>query len=130
VFQVVESRRVDGKVRQKVLLVLGDHSEIQTALDAWERELQKRTKRVEELEPYLNPVPTRWEIEQLAEKERPVLFLGHVFFPRPPAQSYWRHHKRAIQTLPVERRRIASLLARIEKARQLLGGDSQCERSQ
>ncbi len=37
-YQLVESRRVDGKPRQKVLLHLGQHPTVEAALKAWPRE--------------------------------------------------------------------------------------------
>ncbi len=40
-FQVVESRRVNGKPRQRVLVHLGQYSTVEEALKAWPREIQK-----------------------------------------------------------------------------------------
>jgi hypothetical protein len=39
--QLVESRRIDGKPRQKVLLHLGRHPTTEAALKAWAREIRK-----------------------------------------------------------------------------------------
>jgi hypothetical protein len=38
-YQLVESRRVDGKPRQKVLLHLGQHAAVEEALKRWPREV-------------------------------------------------------------------------------------------
>ena len=38
-YQLVESRRVDGKPRQKVLMHLGDHATVDDALKRWPREV-------------------------------------------------------------------------------------------
>lgn len=38
-YQLVESRRVDGKPRQKVLVHLGQHPTIDEALKRWPREV-------------------------------------------------------------------------------------------
>ena len=38
-YQLVESRRVDGKPRQKVLLHLGHHPTVDEALKRWPREV-------------------------------------------------------------------------------------------
>ncbi len=37
--QLVESRRVDGKPRQKVLMHLGDHATVDEALKRWPRKV-------------------------------------------------------------------------------------------
>ena len=37
--QLVESRRVDGKPRQKVLLHLGQHASVEEALKRWPRKV-------------------------------------------------------------------------------------------
>ena len=44
-YQLVESRRVDGKPRQKVLLHLGRHPTVDAALKNWPREV-KRLRRL------------------------------------------------------------------------------------
>ena len=38
-YQLVESRRVDGKPRQKVLVHLGHHQKVDDALKRWPREV-------------------------------------------------------------------------------------------
>ena len=38
-YQLVESRRVDGKPRQKVLMHLGHHATVDEALKRWPREV-------------------------------------------------------------------------------------------
>ena len=38
-YQLVESRRVDGKPRQKVLMHLGTHATVDEALKRWPREV-------------------------------------------------------------------------------------------
>lgn len=38
-YQLVESRRVDGKPRQKVLLHLGQHASVEEALKRWPRKV-------------------------------------------------------------------------------------------
>jgi hypothetical protein len=38
-YQLVESRRVDGKPRQKVLMHLGNHATVDEALRRWPREV-------------------------------------------------------------------------------------------
>jgi hypothetical protein len=38
-YQLVESRRVDGKPRQKVLMHLGQHASVEEALKRWPREV-------------------------------------------------------------------------------------------
>jgi hypothetical protein len=38
-YQLVESRRVDGKPRQKVLMHRGDHATVDDALKRWPREV-------------------------------------------------------------------------------------------
>ena len=38
-YQLVESRRVDGKPRQKVLMHLGQHATVDEALKRWPREI-------------------------------------------------------------------------------------------
>ena len=40
-YQVVESRRVDGKPRQKVLIHLGGHPTVDDALKKWPREIKR-----------------------------------------------------------------------------------------
>ncbi len=40
-YQLVESHRVDGKPRQKVLLHLGRHPTVEAALKAWPREAKR-----------------------------------------------------------------------------------------
>jgi hypothetical protein len=40
-YQLVESRRVDGQPRQKVLLHLGLHPTVEDALKKWPREIKK-----------------------------------------------------------------------------------------
>ena len=40
-FQLVESRRVDGKPRQHVLVHLGQHPTVEEALKAWPKEIKK-----------------------------------------------------------------------------------------
>lgn len=40
-YQLVESRRVNGKPRQKVLLHLGRHATVEEALKKWPREIKK-----------------------------------------------------------------------------------------
>ncbi len=40
-YQVVESRRVDGEPRQKVLVHLGGHPTVDEALNKWPREIQR-----------------------------------------------------------------------------------------
>ena len=40
-YQVVEARRVDGEPRQRVLLHLGHHETIDTALGAWPKEIER-----------------------------------------------------------------------------------------
>ena len=40
-YQLVESRRVDGKPRQRVLLHLGRHPTIEAALKAWPKEAKR-----------------------------------------------------------------------------------------
>lgn len=40
-YQVVESRRVDGKPRQRVLVHLGEHPIAQAALEAWPTEVER-----------------------------------------------------------------------------------------
>lgn len=70
-YQVVENRRIEGKVRQKVLLHLGRHPTVDEALDAWPREIQR--------------------LRRLAEPEFEPTHLWHwspgVRLPRNPAQS-------------------------------------------
>jgi cob(I)alamin adenosyltransferase len=39
-YQVVESRRVDGNPRQKVLVHLGNHETVEAALREWPREIE------------------------------------------------------------------------------------------
>lgn len=39
-YQVVESRRVDGKPRQRVLVHLGEHPTARAALEAWPPEVE------------------------------------------------------------------------------------------
>lgn len=60
-YQLVESRRVDGKPRQKVLLHLGDYSSVDDALKAWPRKI-KRLRRDAEKERGL--VPEDYESER------------------------------------------------------------------
>ena len=40
-YQVVQSRRVDGKPRQKVLIHLGGHPTVEDALKKWPREIKR-----------------------------------------------------------------------------------------
>jgi hypothetical protein len=40
-YQLVESRRVDGEPRQKVLLHLGHHATVDEALKRWPREIER-----------------------------------------------------------------------------------------
>jgi predicted RNase H-like nuclease (RuvC/YqgF family) len=40
-YQLVESRRVDGRPRQKVLMHLGEYPTVDAALDGWRREIKK-----------------------------------------------------------------------------------------
>jgi predicted RNase H-like nuclease (RuvC/YqgF family) len=40
-YQLVESHRVDGKPRQKVLMHLGKYPTVDAALDGWRREIKK-----------------------------------------------------------------------------------------
>lgn len=40
-YQLVESRRVDGKPRQKVLVHLGNHATVDEALKKWPREIRR-----------------------------------------------------------------------------------------
>ena len=46
--QVVESRRVDGEPRQKVLVHLGGHSTVDVALKKWPREVKRLRRRARE----------------------------------------------------------------------------------
>jgi hypothetical protein len=39
-YQLVESRRVDGEPRQRVLLHLGHHPTVEEALEAWPKEIE------------------------------------------------------------------------------------------
>jgi hypothetical protein len=47
-YQVVESRRVDGEPRQKVLIHLGGHSTADDALKKWPREIKRLRRRTQE----------------------------------------------------------------------------------
>jgi len=47
-YQVVESRRIDGKPRQKVLVHLGGHPTVDDALKKWPREIKRLRRRVRE----------------------------------------------------------------------------------
>ncbi len=47
-YQLVESRRVDGEPRQKVLVHLGEHSTVDDALKKWPREIKRLRRRVQE----------------------------------------------------------------------------------
>jgi hypothetical protein len=40
-FQLVESRRVEGKPRQKVLVHLGHHASVNAALEEWPKEIRR-----------------------------------------------------------------------------------------
>jgi hypothetical protein len=40
-YQLVESRRVDGKPRQKVLMHLGHHATVDEALKKWPRQIKR-----------------------------------------------------------------------------------------
>lgn len=40
-YQLVESRRVDGKPRQTVLMHLGHHPDVDAALKAWPKEIKR-----------------------------------------------------------------------------------------
>ena len=44
-YQLVESRRVDGKPRQQVLLHLGQHASVDEALKRWPREIGRMRRR-------------------------------------------------------------------------------------
>ncbi len=39
--QLVESQRVDGEPRQRVLIHLGQHASVDAALEAWPREIRR-----------------------------------------------------------------------------------------
>ena len=47
-YQVVESRRVDGEPRQKVLIHLGGHPTVGDALKKWPREIKRLRRRARE----------------------------------------------------------------------------------
>jgi hypothetical protein len=74
-YQLVESRRVDGKVRQKVLLHLGRHPTVEDALRAWPRVI-KRLRRYAERERESVPKTgdrsriDQYRLEQAASMER------------------------------------------------------------
>jgi hypothetical protein len=46
-YQLVESRRVDGKPRQKVLLHLGKHATVDAALKNWSKEIRNLRRRAQ-----------------------------------------------------------------------------------
>jgi hypothetical protein len=47
-YQLVESRRIDGEPRQKVLVHLGEHSTVDDALKKWPQEIERRRRRAQE----------------------------------------------------------------------------------
>ena len=47
-YQLVGSRRVDGKPRQKVLVHLGEHSTVDEALKQWPRQIRRLRRRAQE----------------------------------------------------------------------------------
>ncbi len=47
-YQVVESRRVEGEPRQKVLIHLGGHPTVEVALKKWPREIKRLRRRAQE----------------------------------------------------------------------------------
>lgn len=44
-YQLVESRRVEGKPRQKVLMHLGQHASVDEALEEWPYEIRRLRRR-------------------------------------------------------------------------------------
>lgn len=47
-YQLVESRRVEGEPRQKVLVHLGEHTTVDDALKKWPREIKRLRRRAQE----------------------------------------------------------------------------------
>jgi hypothetical protein len=72
-YQLVESRRVDGKPRQKVLVHLGHHVSVDAALEAWPKEirrLQHRATRERRVAAYLEGSRARAATERADASER------------------------------------------------------------
>jgi hypothetical protein len=76
-YQLVESRRVDGEPRQKVLVHLGRHPTVEDALKKWPREIKR--------------------LRRLAREQREMVSEGHETTPayRDILQQTERADKRA-----------------------------------